>query len=214
MISKRTLLLSSLLLVGAIDVGRAAAQDSPAQADPIQSSEYVVAPAAGAPAPAPDYTYPSAPLVQDGPRFRFGFAGGGGGEFVDGLSAFLVGVDFRLGMQINDMIGVYVQPHMSFGSFGRGASRLAGTTGVFSVAAMVDLTLAERFFAGAGFGYGVINNPSGPMLALRGGFYPVVSRSEVAPRRKALSLSFEFRTTFIGLGPVVQVMGMIGYEAF
>jgi hypothetical protein len=51
-------------------------------------------------------------------------------------------------------------------------------------------------------------------IALRGGVYPAMSRSEFAPRRRGLSISFDFRTTFISIGPVVQVMGMIGYEAF
>lgn len=209
--------LTLLALLCSLWAGSALAQEgsttpaSPFAPEPAPATEPAPAQPYSPPVPvAVPYAEPAPP--QDGPRFRFGVAGGGGGEFGQGISFWLVGVDFRLGVQVNDMIGIYVQPHFSAGNGDdRGAS---GTTGTFAVAGMVDITLADLVFFGGGFGYGVLNNPSGPMLALRGGIYPALGRSPVGPRRKALSLSFEFRTHFIDLGPVVQVMGMVGYESF
>ncbi|MCA9575635.1 MAG: hypothetical protein R3B40_31370 [Polyangiales bacterium] len=178
-------------------------EQAPAAWDPPQTVE--TSPTFAAPAAA-DY----------GPRFRFGVSGGGGAEFVDGLSAWMVGVDFRIGLQINEMIAIYAQPHLSFGKFGGTGSGLAGTTGTFAVAAMVDLTFSDMFAVAGGFGYGVFNNPSGPMLALRGAFYPLSNRDEVSGRRRALSVGVDLRTVFLGspYGTGVHLLATVGYEAF
>lgn len=159
----------------------------------------------------------ASPAVQDGPRFRFGIAGGGGGEFVEGLNAWMVGFDARFGVQINDLIGVYVQPHLSFGRFlaaATGSVPLSGFTGTFAVAAMVDFTLNDLLVFGAGAGYGVLNNPSGPMLAARVGAYPLRGRTRGTARRKGLVVSAEMRAIFTGSVNGVQLMAMVGYEAY
>lgn len=189
---------------------------------PVQAQSGEPEPVGQAGAPSPFATSPTAappmtPAVQDGPRFRFGISGGGGGEFVEGLNAWMVGVDARIGLQINDLIGVYVQPHLSFGRFPAAASGgvpLSGSTGTFAFAAMVDFTLNDLLVFGAGAGYGVLNNPSGPMLAARVGAYPIRGRTEGTSRRKGLVVSAEMRAIFTGSITGVQAMAMVGYEAY
>lgn len=183
-----------------LDEPAAAGQAAPASQAPPMAAEPAVAPAA-----------------QDGPRFRFGISGGGGGEFIEGLNAWMVGVDARIGLQINDLVGVYVQPHLSFGRFPAAASGgvpLSGSTGTFAFAAMVDFTLNDLIVFGAGAGYGVLNNPSGPMLAARVGAYPIRGRTAGAARRKGLVVSAEMRAIFTDVGNGVQLMAMVGYEAY
>lgn len=205
-----------LFTVCSLWAGSALAQQDPnVPASPFAPETTQPAPVAQQPYAPPTpvaVPYVEPPPPQDGPRFRWGVAGGGGGEFGQGVSFWLVGFDFRLGVQVNDMIGIYVQPHLSAGNGDDNGAE--GTTATFAVAGMVDITLSDLVFFGGGFGYGVLNNPSGPMLALRGGIYPALGRAIDRPRRKALSLSFEFRTHFIDRGPVVQVMGMVGFESF
>ena len=206
-------------------VPAAAQTDSGDIPDPIVAEEYAPPPSEPQPAyaPPPPQAQPVAqpvvtpePVVEDGPRFRFGVAGGGGFEAVDGLRAWMVGFDFRLGLQLNDLIGIYAQPHLSFGSFGGAGSGLAGTTGTFAVAAMIDFTFIDAFSVGGGFGYGVFNNPSGPMLAIHAAAYPVSGRSEYGPRRRGLSVGVDLRTVFLGspYGTGVHFLATVGYEAF
>jgi hypothetical protein len=152
----------------------------------------------------------------DGLRFRGGVAFTLGGEFVSNadFSALMFGVDGRLGVQINNLVGVYVQPHLSFGH--GDVSGFGGTTSTFAALAMVDFTLFDALFFGAGVGYGIFNNPKGAAIGLRVGGYPVKSVSDDRPRRKGLMLSLDTRIVFLdgGYGTGAQVMGAIGYEAF
>jgi hypothetical protein len=152
----------------------------------------------------------------DGPRFRGGIAFTGGAEFVpdSDFTATMFGLDGRLGAQINHLVGVYADLHMSFGSGDAGFG--SGVTGTFAGFAMADFTFLDAVFAGAGFGYAVFNNPSGPALALRVGGYPVKSAPKDRARRKGLMLSLETRFVFLGApyDTGYQVMGAIGYEAF
>jgi hypothetical protein len=146
--------------------------------------------------------------TQSGARFRGGISGAGGFETVAGVAGPMFGLDGRLGVQLNDLIAIYAQPHLSFGT-------LAGLmTGTFSATALVDLTLADRFFVAAGAGYGVLNNPSGLVIHARAGGYPIMGRGEDGARRKGLMLGVDFRTYLTGIGTGIQVLGTIGYEAF
>jgi hypothetical protein len=154
----------------------------------------------------------------DGARFRAGVA------FTVGLqglpqhdySVAMFGVDGRFGVQINNMIGIYALPHLSFGSSGS----VFSSTGTFNALVMADFTFLDALFAGAGIGYGIFNNPGGPMVAFRLGGYPLKSVSEDRPRRKGLMVALETRLTFIGVdngfdyGTGYQVLGAVGYEAF
>ena len=87
-------------------------------------------------------------------------------------------------------------------------------TGAFSLAGMAEVTLIDRFFAGAGFGFGVLNNPSGPMFQARLGGYPLMGRGENGIRRKGLMVGVDLRTIFVDGATGVLVLGSVGYEAF
>jgi hypothetical protein len=122
----------------------------------------------------------------------------------------MFGVDGRLGVQWSNWLAVYAQPHLTFGSLG-GPS---GATGTFSVAGMAEVTLMDRVFAGAGFGYGVFNNPSGAMFQARAGGYPLMGRGANGIRRKGLMVGVDLRTVFLTGATGVLVLGSVGYEAF
>ena len=152
----------------------------------------------------------------DGVRFRGGAAFTGGVELVPdaNFTAVMFGVDGRLGVQINHLVGAYLATHLSFGSGEVGFG--SGLTGTFAFLAMADFTFNDLFFAGAGFGYTIFNNPGGVSLGFRAGVYPVKSVSSHKARRRGLMLSLESRIVFLGdpYGAGFQVMGAIGYEAF
>jgi len=174
-----------------------------------QEAAPIVAPGP-APAPAP------APADADGVRFRWGIAAALGLESVSVYSGAMYGFDARFGVQINHLLGVYVQPHLSFGKLtGSGAGAgVSGATGTFSTAVLGEATFLDHFFVGAGFGYGVLNNPSGPMFQARAGGYPLAGRADNGIRRRGLMVGVDFRTIFIDGATGVLVMGGIGYEAF
>jgi hypothetical protein len=150
----------------------------------------------------------------DGVRFRGGISLGGGGAFVAGWNLGMVGVDGRLGVQINNLIGVYAQPYFQLGTGSR--NNLTGFTGFAGGSVMVDFTLFDRFFLGAGGGGAILNNPAAGELHFRLGGYPVMGRGLNGIRRKGLMLGVDLRVYFVegGIGQVIDVMGGIGYEAY
>lgn len=151
---------------------------------------------------------------EDGLRFRGGIALEGGGWFLSGISAGLVGLEGRLGAQINNMIGVYAQPEFSLGkgSFGTGLSSITGTAGA---SALVDFTFLDRIFVAAGGGGGYVGNAPGAMIHFRAGGYPVFARSGHHGRRKGLMIGLDMRVYVLkGYGAVMSPMLGIGYEAY
>jgi len=165
---------------------------------------------AAAPAALPATTLARA----DGPRFRWGYNLNLGLESVAGFSGPMGGMDLRLGMQMNDLLGIYVQSFLAFGKLGTEGSVVSGWTGTMALAAMAEATLKDRFFAGAGVGYGVLNNPSGFMLQARVGGYPLMSRVKDSVRRKGLMVGLDMRTIFVDGYTGVLVMGSVGYEKY
>ncbi|MFO0722358.1 MAG: hypothetical protein U1E65_01165 [Myxococcota bacterium] len=147
---------------------------------------------------------------RDGGRFRFGIDGAGAFESVSPLSGPMFGLDLRLGYQINDMFAVYAQPHLSLGSLSSGA--VSGLTGTFVGTVMAEATFSDRFFVGAGAGYGILNNPSGPAIEARVGGYPLMSHHDAD--RSGLMLGVDVKTVFASAATGVVVMGCIGYESF
>lgn len=160
------------------------------------------------------------PASHDGGRFRFGINAAAGLESVSAngtsVSGAMFGADLRLGWQFNDLLAVYLQPHLSFGSLGAsaGGANFSGVTGTFIGTIMGEATFLDRFFAGAGVGYGLFNNPSGFAIDLRAGGYPLMGRSDVGARRKGLMLGVDFRTVFLDGATGIHFTGNIGYEAF
>lgn len=148
----------------------------------------------------------------DGVRFRGGISGGGGGLFVSGFAAGVGGLDGRLGVQINDLVGLYVQPQFCVGAgkLGNGT----GFTGTAGGSLVVDFTLADRFFVGVGGGGGVINNPAAGMVHFRVGGYPAMGYGANGIRRKGLMLGADVRIWVASGITVLSPMASIGYEAF
>jgi hypothetical protein len=188
----------------------AAGEEVPAEAAEEEVSATVADPAPAEPAAdAPAATSPDA----DGPRFRGGISGFGGGLFVSGISLGMGGVDGRLGVQINDLIGIYAHP--TLGVYGGGTVSGSGSVGgLVGATAMVDFTFIDQLFVGAGGGYAVLNNPHGPELQFRLGGYPVVGDGIDGIRRKGLMLAADLRVFFVEGSTFISPTASIGYEAF
>lgn len=159
---------------------------------------------------------PPPPERHDGVRFRGGIAAVGGAEFLDNFGIGMGGLEGRLGVQLDNLIGIYAQPYLAFGAGDIGGA--SGGTGTAGVSALVDFTFANRVFVGVGGGAGILNNPAGPELHIRAGAYPVMGYGENGYTRKGLMVGLESRVFFLSQGgtglTVMQLFGTIGYEAF
>jgi hypothetical protein len=145
--------------------------------------------------------------------FRNGFSLSAGQEFGGDrdISATMFGLDWRIGWRVSEPISVYLHSHLSFGSGteGNGAS---GVTGTFAGAVVGEYTLPMGLFVGGGGGYGVLNNPNGPLLEARVGYYPFENDSPGKQRR--LNVAIDYRAYFAnqGYGTVNHVALSIGYD--
>lgn len=164
------------------------------------------------PPPAAPAAEPTAGDDRDGFRFRGGVSLAAGTMILSNYSGFLAGVDGRLGVQINDMIGVYAVPHLTLGPVSAGG--FSTFIGVFSTTAVVDVTLIDQIYVGAGGGFGVVNNPTGPTLHFRAGGYPLMGYGENGIRRKGLMVGADMRMYLLSGITVMELTGGVGYEAF
>lgn len=144
----------------------------------------------------------------DGVRFRGGVSGGGGALILDPFTFGLGGVDGHLGVQINDLIGVYAQPQLGIYGGGGGIGGLAG------LSALVDFTFIDQIFVGAGGGFAILNSPFAGELHIRAGGYPVIGFGDDNIVRQGLMLGMDFRLFFVGGTVAIAPMASIGYEAF
>jgi hypothetical protein len=149
---------------------------------------------------------------RDGVRFRGGVALTGGGLFVDGYALGLGGIDGRIGVQINNLIGVYAQPYLTFG--GGQVAGATGVTGTVGSDVIVDFTFLDQIFVGAGAGAGIIGSLVAEQAHLRVGGYPVVARGLNGIRRKGLMIGADLSVHFTSGAVIMQPMVSIGYEAF
>jgi hypothetical protein len=149
-------------------------------------------------------------------RFRGGIDFTGGALLVSGFTAGLVGIDGRLGVQLNNLVGIYAQPHLVFGDGTYAAT--TGVTGVFGVSAIVDFTF-DRLFIGGGGGFAYIGSApyASPEGEVRVGFYPIVSHGR-GGRRRGLMLGVDLHIIYVPDGGnalgLLEPMFQIGYEAF
>jgi len=165
------------------------------------------APPAPAMAPAPAPVLMMAPPPRDGARFRGGVALEGGALIVPGIfSVGVAGIQGTMGVQINNLVGVYAVPSFDivFGSVG----------GVnLGAAFMVDFTLLDDaitvgggpdvdLFAAFGGGSGSLTAVGGALYGARlhFGWNAVVSHDESRPRRKALTIGADVRLLGGGAG--------------
>ena len=202
----RSLTLISLGLVATTAV--ATAQPAPDAGGAIPAPpEVTAAPTAAPPQPA----------AASGARLRNGFSLSIGQEF--GTSSFdkdysgqLYGVDWRIGAQVSDALGVYLHSHLSLGSIR--TDNVSGYTGNFATALTGEYTLPMRLFVGAGVGYGVLNNPSGPLVGVRVGYYPFAHTGPGKARR--LNVALDTRLYFVSAGgesiTMKHIAVSIGYD--
>lgn len=171
------------------------------------------APDAAAPAPAAAM----APATGDsGMRLRNGFSLSASQEYgsgpSSGLTGSLFGGDWRIGAKLDRHHAVYLHTHLSFGSAEIGQA--SGVTANFAAAVLAERTLPQRIFVAGGGGYGVLNNPSGPLAQLRLGWYPMKRANDDVARR--LNFAVDARWYFAGeaVGTVTQLAFTIGYDRF
>lgn len=210
------------LVVGSL-TAVAGAQPDPAEAEPDPAG----APAPldpAAPPPPGDPVAMTAPTVEPPPprrgaTLRNGFSLSVGQEFGTSnignrFSGQLYGFDWRIGMQINKAIGVYLHTHLSLGSIKTNA--VSGYTGNLAAAVTGEYTLPMRLFLAAGAGYGVLNNPSGPLVGFRVGYYPFEATSAGKSRR--LNVALDTRLYFVSAGAesitMKHIAVSIGYDRF
>ncbi len=196
----------SLFLAGTARADQSAAEGAPAAEAPAGDAPKADAPKADA-KPAP-----KGEVDDDGVRFRGGISGGGGGMFLNGYSLGLGGVDGRLGVQINDLIGVYAQPQLAI--YGGSVGAATGIGGIVGGSAVVDFTFLDQIFVGIGGGGALLNNPAAGELHIRAGGYPVMGFGEDNIRRKGLMIGADLRVFFVSSVVLISPTVNIGYEAF
>jgi hypothetical protein len=180
---------------------------------------------------------------EDAARFRGGVSLNGGVFALPsiyevggkkGVNMGAIGPSGHLGVQINDLVGVYAVPGFDL-MFGKGF----GADVYLSV--LVDFTFADRFTVGVGpdvGDFGIISLSPDLAAAIGGGgfggrihlaAYPYVGRSDTSARRRAFSIGLDTRilaeqngavsagtagaAASIGWGPALHVMLSLGYEA-
>ena len=113
---------------------------------------------------------------------------------------------------MSDALGVYLHSHLSLGSIR--TDNVSGYTGNFATALTGEYTLPMRLFVGAGVGYGVLNNPSGPLVGVRVGYYPFAHTGPGKARR--LNVALDTRLYFVSAGgesiTMKHIAVSIGYD--
>src|SRR5262245_43385144 len=167
-------------------------------------------PAVTAPAPAPT---PTEEPSTSGLRNGFSVSAGqefGGDRMISGT---MFGVDWRIGYRISEPLSVYLHSHLSFGSAHEGTAA-AGTTGTFATALIGEYLLPMGLFVGGGAGWGVLNNPNGPLAEARIGYYPMKANGPGKSRRLNVALDTRFYFADQGYGTVNHIMLSLGYDRF
>jgi hypothetical protein len=167
---------------------------------------------------------PSSATPPDLGRLRFGIDATAGAEIVSApgwttQSDPMYGLDLRLGWQLNDLLAVYAQPHLSIGprrgDFAVGSVAPGTITATVVATAIVEATFLDRLFIGAGPGWGALNSPSGLTIEGRFGGYPLMVRGSSGVRRKGLMIGADVRAVFLEASTTgTLLMACIGYEAF
>jgi hypothetical protein len=173
------------------------------------------APLAAPPAAVIAPALPPSAAPEPSTHLRNGFSFSAGEEFGSGPSSGftgqLYGVDWRIGAKLAGPYSVYADTHLSLGTGQIGGA--SGYTGNFAFAVMGERELPARTFVAAGGGYGVLNNPSGPLAQVRGGWYPMDDGTAVSRR---LNVALDARFYFAGdqIGTVTQLALTLGYDRF
>ncbi len=150
-------------------------------------------------------------------RLRAGIDLTGGAILDGGVGVGLIGLDGRLGVQLNNLFAIYGQAHFVFGGGTVPAPVDTGLTEVFSLSAVADFTF-NRVFVGFGGGVSYVGYyaDAGPEAILRIGFYPI-ERWHRWGRRSGLMIGGDLHIDYVphgGGAAYVEPMFLIGYEAF
>ena len=210
--SNRTLGLVGLVCTGAVLFAANSAQAEEAAAPAAEPPATGAPAAADAPVKARRAEIPEEELDEDGVRFRGGVSGGGGGLFLEGYTMGLGGFDGRMGVQINDLIGVYAQPQV--GVYGGDLGGFGGIGGLAGASVVVDFTFIDQIFVGVGGGGAILNDPFAGELHIRAGGYPLMGYGEDGVRRKGLMIGADLRMFFLEGYVLLSPTASIGYEAF
>ena len=212
------MLRNSLVLVSLASLTAVAhAQGSAAGAPAVPTAE----PAAAEPAAAltPAAPAPESPTPSSAKGMRNGFSLSVGQEFGttmagQSFSGQLYGVDWRIGMRFSEALSVYLHSHFSIGTVGPDSGAGGGITGNMAGALVGEYMLPMRVFVGAGAGYGVLNNPNGPLVEARAGYYPF--KASLNGKSRRLNVALDARWYMVGdpYGTVTQVSLSLGYDRF
>lgn len=139
----------------------------------------------------PPPTFVAPPEADPGPRLRFG-SGLTGGVVIDAEGRVRPGGGevSRVGVQLNDSWAFYGQPEVGFFA---GAFDDVLSTELFGASALVDLTIADRWFTAVGGGF----VDAGPQLVFRMGGYPYLVKNDEWPFREGLSVGTTVRVQFV-----------------
>ncbi|MFN0246836.1 MAG: hypothetical protein ACKV2T_07995 [Kofleriaceae bacterium] len=162
--------------------------------------------AAPAPAPLPS---PSSSGLRNGFSLSAGQEFGGDRD----ISGTMFGFDWRIGYRISEPVSIYLHSHLSFGSASE-AGGAKGVTGTFAAAVIGEYMLPMRLFVGGGGGWGVLNNPNGPLAQARVGYYPFKTNTSGKARRLNVAVDMRFYFADQGYGTVNQVQLSLGYDRF
>ncbi|HTL34207.1 MAG TPA: hypothetical protein VL326_13850 [Kofleriaceae bacterium] len=213
---RNSLVLISFASLTAVAHAQGAAPAAGAPADPA------IATPAAEPAAAPLAATPSAPEQQEpsiAGELRNGFSLSVGQEFGttmagQSFSGQLYGVDWRIGMRISQPLSVYLHSHISFGTVAPNQGGGGGVTGNIAGAVVGEYMLPMRVFVGAGAGYGVLNNPNGPLVEARAGYYPFKTNAVGKARRLNVAVDARWYMVDEADGPVTQISLSLGYDRF
>lgn len=147
-----------------------------AHADETKAPEAPAAAAAAAPAKAPAANDEE----HEDLRLRIGFNLGGGYAFVGSAGGPAIGLGFRVGVQVNRLIGAYYQTGANVLVVSGGGNTAAAS--FIPNSAMLSLTPVDMFEVAAGpsvdyFGYGAVSTGAGSATAAGGVAFGIAGRA-------------------------------------
>jgi hypothetical protein len=156
------------------------------------------------------------------PRLRLGFSGVGGG-FVGAFQGAGGGLAVRVGVQLNDVVGIYLQGHGLITEF-LPDPRPTSIIGFAFHELMLDITLLEIFQFGAGpsidFIWGCTNDNGGAMCGRGGAFFGGDFRIAFAfgghgpGRREGIVFSIDAHPTWVDHDFATMMLFGIGGELY
>jgi hypothetical protein len=156
------------------------------------------------------------------PRLRFGVSGEGGG-FFGATHGGIGGLALRIGVQLNDIVGVYLQGHGLVGEYVPDP-RPTSLVGVAFHEMMVDVTLLDMIQLGAGPSLDVVwgceasnyGNYCGRSGAFFGGDFraAIIAFARGPERRHGLVFSVDAHPTWLGNELMTTMLFGIGGEIY